>query len=97
MAPSPKETPTPAPSVNECTVITPTNVAALTASAPCRVAKVRCLRWASAARVPTMNNGPTAAPTTVRPIPLRPPSYRSAALAAAIIPAARASPTPSHE
>ena len=49
VAPSPKETPTPTPSVNECTVIALTNAAAFSASAPCSVAKVRCLRCARTA------------------------------------------------
>src|SRR5215211_1980941 len=94
-APSPKETPTPMPSVNECNVITPTIINAPTASAPRSAPNSTCRRCSSTRRVVTMNAAPRAAPSAVLPRLIPSPSSARPTLAPPMNPAATAVPRPS--
>ena len=95
--PPPNDTPTPTPSVNEWSVMTPTIRSALRASKLCIWAKdtglSRCWIWA---RVKTTKPSPRSTPKTVRHNPNSAPSYASPKLAASISPLASAFEIPSH-
>ncbi len=91
----PNETPIPTPSLKECSVITPTTMSALRASAPSSEPIAWCVSCESRRRVAKMNARPSAIPRTARRAPTSAPSRISMMLAPSMRPAATAFETPS--
>ena len=88
VSPSPYDTPTPTPSLNECAVIIPTTMRACIASAPRRRPTAKSVCPPRKYRLRAMPTIPAKTPILTRPRPYAAPSYSSIALAAVMRPAA---------